>query len=254
MRSRQVLGYVMASLLVVGVPAAAHARVAVLRPVPDTNCTVFPADNIWNTRVDALPVHPESATWLASMHAGSTNLHPDFGPPSYGLPYDVVSNRHRTVRIRFRYASESDRVRYPFGPRTPIENGSDRHALIVNKSTCTLYELFDADWNHGNPTAGSGAVFELSSNGLRPNGWTSADAAGLPILPGLVRFDEVKAGSIGHGIRFTAECTQNRHVWPARHDVGTSDQRCPPMGARFRLKAGSTCPDSAPRPGSCSGR
>jgi hypothetical protein len=236
------------------VPAAAHAQVAVLRPVPDTNCTVFPADNIWNTRVDALPVHPESATWLASMHAGSTNLHPDFGPPSYGLPYNVVSNRHRTVRIRFRYASESDRVRYPFGPRTPIENGSDRHALIVNKSTCTLYELFDADWNRANPTAGSGAVFDLSSNGLRPNGWTSADAAGLPILPGLVRFDEVKAGSIGHAIRFTAQCTRDRHVWPARHDAGTSDQRCPPMGARFRLRAGFDCADSAPRPGSCSGR
>jgi hypothetical protein len=238
MRNRQALGWVMASLLVVGVPAAAHAQVAVLRPVPDTNCAVFPADNIWNTRVDLLPVHPESATWLASMHAGSTNLHPDFGPPSYGLPYDVVSNRHRTVRIRFRSASESDRVRYPFGPRTPIENGSDRHALIVNKSTCMLYELFDADWNHGNPTAGSGAVFDLSSNGLRPDGWTSADAAGLPILPGLVRFDEVKAGSIGHAIRFTAQCTRNRHLWPARHDAGTSDQRCAPMGARFRLKAG----------------
>jgi hypothetical protein len=238
MRNRPALGLVMASLLVVGVPAAAHAQVAVLRPVPDTNCAVFPADNIWNTRVDSLPVHPESATWLASMHAGSTNLHPDFGPPSYGLPYDVVSNRHRTVRIRFRYASESDRVRYPFGPRTPVENGSDRHALIVNKSTCMLYELFDADWNHGNPTAGSGAVFDLSSNGLRPDGWTSADAAGLPILPGLVRFDELQAGSIGHAIRFTAQCTRNRHLWPARHDAGTSDQRCPPMGARFRLNAG----------------
>ncbi|HEY3022889.1 MAG TPA: hypothetical protein VGK11_04545 [Actinomycetota bacterium] len=237
-RNRQALGCVMASLLVVGVPAAAHAQMAVLRPVPDTNCSVFPADNIWNTRVDSLPVHPDGATWLASMHAGSTNLHPDFGPPSYGLPYDVVSNRHRTVRIRFRYASESDRVRYPFGPRIPIENGSDRHALIVNKSTCMLYELFDADWNHGNPTAGSGAVFDLSSNVLRPDGWTSADAAGLPILAGLVRFDEVKAGSIGHAIRFTAQCTWNRHVWPARHDAGTSDQRCPPMGARFRLKSG----------------
>jgi hypothetical protein len=228
----------MASLLVVGVPAAAHAQVTVLRAVPDTNCGVFPAGNIWNTRVDSMPVHPESATWLASMRASSTNLHPDFGPPSYGLPYDVVSNRHRTVRIRFRYASESDRVRYPFGPGTPTEIWSDRHALMVNKSTCTLYELFDADWNHGNPTAGSGAVFDLSSNELRPDGWTSADAAGLPILAGLVRFDEVKAGSIGHAIRFTAQCTRNRHVWPARHDAGTSDQQCPPMGARFRLKAG----------------
>jgi hypothetical protein len=236
--NRLALGCLIASLLVMGLPAAAHAQVAALGPVPDTRCTVFPADNIWNTRVDALPVHPESDSWLASMQAGSTNLHPDFGPPSYGLPYDVVSNRHRTVRIRFQYASESDRVRYPFGPKTPIENGSDRHALIVNKSTCTLYELFDADWNHGKPTARSGAVFDLSSNALRPDGWTSADAAGLPILPGLVRFDEVKAGAIGHAIRFTAQCTQNRHLWPARHDAGTSDRRCPPLGARFRLKAG----------------
>ncbi len=138
-----------------------------------------------------MPLHRKSAVWLASMQAGSTNLHPDFGPPSYGMPYDVVSNRHRTVRIRFQYASESDRVRYPFGPRTPIENGSDRHALIVNRSTCTLYELFDAVWNHGNPTAGSGAAFDHSSDALRPDGWTSADAAGLPILPGLVRFDDV---------------------------------------------------------------
>ena len=232
----------MASLLVVGVPVAAQAQIAVLRPVPDTNCAVFPADNIWNTRVDSLPVHPESATWLASMHAGSTNLHPDFGPPSYGLPYDVVSNRHRTVRIRFRYASESDRVRYPFGPRTPIENGSDRHALIVNKSTCTLFELFDADWNHGNPTAGSGAVFDLSSNGLRPDGWTSADAAGLPILPGLVRFDEVKAGSIGHAIRFTAQCTQNRHLWPARHDAGTSERNASRKPATARAAPTTAIP------------
>jgi hypothetical protein len=154
-RKRQALGCVMALLFVMGLPAASHAQVAVLRPVPDTSCTVFPADNIWNSRVDALPVHPEGAMWLAAMHAGSTNLHPDFGPPSYGLPYDVVSNRHRTVRIKFQYASESDRVWCPLGPRTPIENGSDRHALIVNKSTCTLYELFDADWNRGNPPPGA---------------------------------------------------------------------------------------------------
>jgi hypothetical protein len=108
--------------------------------------------------------------------------------------------------------------------------------------------------NHGTPTAGSGAVFDLSSNRLRPDGWTSADAAGLPILAGLVRFDELKAGSIAHAIRFTAQCTRNRHVWPARHDAGTSDQRCPPMGARFRLKAGFDVTGFTPRPGSCSGR
>jgi hypothetical protein len=139
-------------------------------------------------------------------------------------------------RIRFQYASESDHVPYPFGPHTPIERGSDRHALMVNRDTCTLYELFDARWNKGNPTAGSGAVFHLGSNALRPDGWTSADAAGLPIFPGLVRYDEVQAGAIRHAIRFTVECTRNRHVWPARHDAGVSDASCPPMGARFRLK------------------
>jgi hypothetical protein len=188
MRNRLALGCLMASLLVSGLPAAARAQVAALDPIPDTNCTVFPADNIWNTRVDALPVHPKSAVWLDSMQAATTDLHPDFGPPSYGMPFDVVSNRHRLVRITFRYASESDQVRYPFGPKTPIENGSDRHALIVNKSTCTQYEPFDASWNHGHPTAGSGAVFDLSSNALRPDGWTSADAAGPhPARPGSLR-------------------------------------------------------------------
>ncbi|HEX9123037.1 MAG TPA: hypothetical protein VF984_06710 [Actinomycetota bacterium] len=114
-------------------------------PVPGTRCTLFPANSIWNTRVDRLPVDPRSDTWLSTMAASATNLQPDFGPPGYGMPFDVVSRRHRTVRIRFRYADESDRVRYPFGQDTPIEGGSDRHALIVDRSTCTLYELFDAD-------------------------------------------------------------------------------------------------------------
>ncbi len=205
--------------------------------LPNTHCELFPADNIWNTRIDDLPVHPMSKVWLRAMKAPSMNLHPDFGPPAYGLPFDVVTNRHRTVRIRFRYADESDHVRYPLGPRTPIELGSDRHALIVNKDTCTLYELYGARWNHGRPTAGSGAVWDLSSNALRPDGWTSADAAGLPILPGLVRFDEVKMGSIDHAIRFTTELTRDAHLWPARHDAGSANRRYPPMGARFRLKA-----------------
>jgi hypothetical protein len=238
----------MVSLLVLsGLPTSAGAHVAPARPIPNTTCTVFPSDNVWNTRVDGLPVNPKSAMWLRSMNAGSTNLHPDFGPPNYGMPFDVVTNRHRTVRIKFRYASESDRVRYPFGPKTPIENGSDHHALIINKSTCTLYELFDANWNHGNPTAGSGAVFNLSSDALRPDGWTSADAAGLPIFPGLVRFDEVKAGAITHAIRFTVACTRSQHLWPARHDAGTADPSCPPMGARFRLRAGFDLSRFTPR-------
>lgn len=150
---------------------------------------------------------------------------------------DVVSGRHPTVRVRFVYADESDRIRYPVDARMPVVGGSDRHALVINKSTCTLYELFAFEWNHGRPRAGSGAVWGLTSNALRPDGWTSADAAGLPILPGLVRYDEVAAGHIRHAIRFTAELTRDRHVWPARHDAGSSDASYPPMGARFRLSA-----------------
>ncbi|MEW6058657.1 MAG: hypothetical protein AB1551_00690 [Actinomycetota bacterium] len=207
-------------------------------PVPETECRLFPKDSIWNVRIDGLPIHPKSDVWLRTMEASTTSLHPDFGPPDYGLPFDVVSDGHKTVRIRFYYPDESDQVPYPFGPRTPIESGSDRHALIVNKDTCTLYELYDADWNHGRPTAGSGAVWDLSSNALRPDGWTSADAAGLPILPGLVRYDEVAAGSIRHAIRFTTRLTRDSHLWPARHDAGWANPEYPPMGARFRLKAG----------------
>jgi hypothetical protein len=206
-------------------------------PVPGSGCAVFPASNIWNTRIDGLPVHEMSDTWLASADAGSTDLHPDFGPPSYGLPFDVVGRHHRAVRIAFGYADESDRGPYPFDARTPIEGGSDRHALIVERGTCKLYELFAARWNGGDPRAGSGAIFDLDSNHLRPDGWTSADAAGLPILPGLIRWDEVKAGSITHAIRFTVDCTTDAYVWPARHEAGVADPDCPPMGARFRLKA-----------------
>jgi hypothetical protein len=222
--------------LAVVVAASSTASARPMAPVPNSRCTVFPSDSIWNTRIDSLPVDPNGDTWLASMSASSTDLHPDFGPPSYGMPFDVVTNHHRRVRIRFRYRSESDRVRYPVDGRTPVEGG-DRHALVVNRSTCTLYELFAFRWNGGRPRAGSGAVWDLDSNALRPDGWTSADAAGLPILPGLVRFDEVKAGAIRHAIRFTAQLTRDRHVWPARHDAGSNDPAYPPMGARFRLKA-----------------
>jgi hypothetical protein len=176
--------------------------------------------------------------WKRSSHAGSTDLHPDFGPPSYGIPFDVVGAGHRDVTVAFTYVGESDQGPYPFGPDTTIEGGSDRHALMIDRDTCTLYELFAARWNGGSPAAGSGAVFDLDSNRLRPAGWTSADAAGLPILPGLVRWDEVQAGEIDHAIRFTVACTSRRYVWPARHQAGQPDRRCPPMGARFRLKRG----------------
>ena len=213
--------------------------VAAAAPVPGTTCRVFPRANIWNTPVATLPVHPLSDQWLASMDAAVTDLHPDFGAAPYGFPFAIVDSSHPKVSIRFVYDDESDAGPYPFGPDIPLEAGSDRHALIVNKDTCTLYELFAVDWNGGRPTAGSGAIFSLGSNRLRPDGWTSADAAGLPILPGLVRYDEVAAGTIKHAIRVTAETTDASHLWPARHDAGVDSNRTfPPMGARFRLKSG----------------
>jgi hypothetical protein len=222
-------------------PGSVRAQATVTRaPAPGTSCTVFPPDNVWNMDISRLPVHRKSAVWKQAMHAGGTNLHPDFGPPRYGIPFDVVDDTHSTTAVKFHYASESDEGPYPFGPDTTIEGGSDAHALMVNSDTCTLYELFGATWG-ASPKAGSGAIFALQgpqANDLRHAGWTSADAAGLPIFPGLVRWDEVAAGSISHAIRFTADCTQRTYLWPARHQAGVSDHHCPPMGARFRLKAG----------------
>ena len=182
------------------------------------------------------------------MDAGTTNLHPDFGPSGdptnpYGMPYEVVPSGQPFVNVAFEYASESDPGPYPFGPNTPIEGGQnstgDRHALMVDPVTCTLYELYDAHYSPSASAAGSGAIWNLNSNTLRPAGWTSADAAGLPILPGLVRYDEVESGSITHAIRMTAETTDTSYFWPARHEAGSSSNpNLPPMGARFRLDAG----------------
>ena len=197
---------------------------------------MFPASNIWNRDISSLPVNARSAQWLANM--GTGNLHPDFGAAPYGYSYAIVDNSHPRVSLTFTYASESDPGPYPFGPDIPIEQGSDRHAFMLNRATCTLYELFDASWNGGHPTAGSGAIFNLRSNALRPNGWTSADAAGLPMLPALVRWDEVRSGAIHHALRFTTVLTDRSYLWPARHQAGSaSNPAFPPMGARFRLKA-----------------
>jgi len=204
---------------------------------PTTNCQVFPADNIWNTDISKLPVQGQSAQWLASMASSTTNLHPDFGGPPYGFPYNIVDNTHATVSVTFLYASESDAGPYPLGPDTLIESGSDHHALIINRDTCTLYELFGLSGSGSTWTAGSGAIFPLGSDALRPLGWTSADAAGLPIFPGLVRWDEVQAGAITHAIRFTAQQTDRSFLWPARHQAGAAtNPSLPPMGGRFRLK------------------
>jgi hypothetical protein len=175
------------------------------------------------------------------------DLHPDFGPsfgdgPNYGIPITVVGHSHPRVRVRFQYASESDKVRYPLGQDTRIEGGrrssGDRHAIIVDKGACRLYETFATRQRGGRWYAGSGAVWSLTSNHLRPNGWTSADAAGLPILPGLLRWNEVRSGHVDHAIRFTTNITSQHHLWPARHDAGSKRSwDYPPMGARFRLRA-----------------
>ena len=230
--------------------------VAAGRVFPGTSCRIFPANNVWNTDISRLPVARQSDLWISAIDAGdpSIHLHPDFGPGGganspYGIPFTIVHSS-RFVHVRFTYASESDPGPYPFGPRTPIEGGTsstgDRHALMIDARTCTLYELYDARYGaHGTSTAGSGAIWNLRSNRLRPTGWTSADAAGLPILPGLVTYDEVMSGHIDHAIRFTAPVTDSRYIWPARHEASDhAGAKLPPMGARFRLRSGFRLPGS----------
>jgi len=209
--------------------------------------SVFPADNAWNTRVDSAPVDPSSATLIASIGTGG-HLHADFGANwnggPFGIPYVVVGPNQARVPVSFDYADQSDKGPYPIPPNAPVEGGAnasgDRHVIVVDASTWTLYELFDAHPVAGGASwhAGSGAVFDLSSNALRPAGWTSADAAGLPILPGLVRYDEVAAGQIDHALRFTVAQTRRAYVDPARHYASSSTSAAlPPMGMRVRLKA-----------------
>jgi hypothetical protein len=210
-------------------------------------CPVFPADNPWNQRVDRLPVDPNSPKYIAAIGLASA-VHPDFGTvyagAPNGIPYVVVANHTKRVPVHFQYALESDRGPYPIPKNAPIEGGrnstGDRHVIVVDRGTCTDYELFDARPHNGGRywTAGSGAIFNLRSDHLRPKGWTSADAAGLPILPGLARYDEAARGAIDHALRFTAPCTAPRFVYPARHEASTCSQPwAPPMGLRVRLKA-----------------
>jgi hypothetical protein len=175
---------------------------------------------------------------VASIGA-SAHLHPDFGSnPSYGIPFSVVPASQPKVRVTFTaYGSESDRGPYPIPPSAKVEAGGDRHVLVAS-GDCKIYELYGAVRSGSGWQAASGAVFDLRSNALRPAGWTSADAAGLPILPGLVRRDEVRSGVIRHALRFTVPTTQRGYISPARHEAGsTSSSAYPPMGARFRLKA-----------------
>jgi hypothetical protein len=211
------------------------------------SCHIYPDDHIWNTPVDTLPLHPNSDAFIRSI-GPDRELFPGFGPTHTGaydgIPYTVVDNSQPMVPIEFAlYARESDPGPYPIPPDAAIEDAeaknSDRHVLVVNTDTCMLYELYHAyPQPDGSWKADSGAVFDLKSNDLRPHGWTSADAAGLAILPGLIRYEEVEAGEIKHALRFAVKPTRNEYVWPARHMASEiADKNVPPMGQRFRLKA-----------------
>jgi len=228
---------------------AALAASSLAQPkVKGTRCKVFPADNAWNQRVDALPVASDSDALIGSIGRGAS-AHADFGSGKWegapiGIPYVVVNSKTKKRKVTFDYADESDRVRYPIPKNAPIEGGrnsdGDRHVIAIDKSKCKLYELYAAYPKNGGASwrAGSGAVWSLKSNKLRPAGWTSADAAGLPIYPGLARADEMVKGVIEHALRFTAPRTRRAYVYPARHQAGSSDDPdLPPMGARVRLKS-----------------
>ena len=202
----------------------------------------FPDDNPWNTPVDGLPLDPNSARIIASIGL-TDSLHPDFGTePTYGIPYVVVSGTTATSTVAFDYSDESDPGPYPIPSNPPIEGGAgstgDRHILIIDRDNWKLYELYAAYHGGSGWTAGSGAIFDLNSNALRPAGWTSADAAGLPVFPGLVRYEEVEDGVIRHAIRFTVRRSRHAYVAPATHYASSStNDSLPPMGMRVRLKA-----------------
>jgi len=210
-------------------------------------CPLFPADNIWNHDISTLPVHRNSANFIASIGLTS-HVHADFGAGLYGgapigIPYIVVPGSQPYVPVSFNYADESNPGPYPIPSNVPIEGGSqssgDRHVIVVDSATCRLYEMYASyPQSNGSWKAGSGAVWSLNSDALRPSTWTSADAAGLPILPGLVRYDEIASGVINHALRFTVNSTQSAFLWPARHYASSStNPNLPPMGLRLRLKA-----------------
>lgn len=206
------------------------------------DCPLFPADNFWNVPIASLPVHPQSQAWVQSIGA-QESFHMDFGSGTWdggpiGIPYTLAPAKTRLQPLLFdEYGEESDPGPYPIPAETFLEWGSDQHLLIVHAGECKLYELYHAHQENGQWYAGSGAVWDLNSNALRPLGWTSADAAGLPLLPGLARYDEAAAGEMRHALRFTAAQTAG-FVWPARHQTADSQPGLPPLGARFRLKAG----------------
>jgi hypothetical protein len=235
------------ALMVAGsLGAVAVAAPAKKAPRPagphEAGCPMFPANNALNRDISHAPVDPNSASYIASIGAG-VHLHADFGSnPSYGIPYVIVKRSQPKVPIKFsEFGEESEPGPYPVPPGAPVEGAGeegDRHVLVLQQHSCKLYELYSAQRKGAGWEAGSGAVFNLRSNALRPEGWTSADAAGLPILPLLVRYPEVHAGRIDHALRVTVEHTQNGYIHPATHFASSSsDPALPPMGLRLRLKA-----------------
>jgi hypothetical protein len=240
-------GAALAAVATIDRPATvAELADRVLPPGPNIGgCPVFPGDNPWNQDVSQAPLHPNSAAIIASILAnGGDNLHPDFGEnPEYGIPFVVVPGNQPVVPITYTaYGNQSDPGPFPIPPDAPVEGGSgstgDRHVLVLRAETCELFELFRAFPSGSGWRADSGARFDLSSNALRPLGWTSADAAGLPITPGLVRYEEVASGAIRHAIRVTFSRTQRGYILPATHFASSvTDPNAPPMGLRLRLRA-----------------
>ncbi len=226
----------------------APSMITMADPPTIGDCQVFPDDNPWNTDVSDYPTDPKSDDYIAYINSsGDEYLHPDFGSsdPTYGIPYNIVPGDQPKVPVEFDYEDESDPGPYPIPPDAFVEGDinedGDHHVLVLDKDNCLLYEMWDSTYEGGSENAwhaGSGAIFDLNSNDLRPDGWTSADAAGLPILPGLARCDEVMSGEITHALRFTVEQTQAAYVYPATHQASDeTDPDAPPMGLRFRLKA-----------------
>ena len=199
-------------------------------------CPMFPADNVWNRKIQDLPLDANSATYVSQMGPGD-KLHADFGVLG-GYRYSIADGTESNNEMTFE-SGESDRGPYRIPDNAVVEEGGDKHVLVLDQGNCELYELFGGTrTGQGRWSASSGAIFDLRSNKLRPDGWTSADAAGTAILPGLARYDEVASGHISHALRFTTRRTRRAYVWPARHFASSSnDATLPPMGERFRLKA-----------------
>jgi hypothetical protein len=231
-----------ALILAAGSIGMANARTVIVSGRGTASgCSVLPATNVWNRPVNTLPVRTDSATLMSRMGL-SRYLHPDFGSyAGYGIPINVVTATTPRSTVAFTWPAESDKGPYPIPASPKIEGAGaagDRHILMIDKTACKLWELFAAQKGTSGWKAGSGAIYDLRSNALRPDGWTSADAAGLPIYPGLARYDEVAAGLIAHALRFTVPETRNRHIYPARHDASSlTGTSYPPMGLRLRLKA-----------------